>query len=351
MESKHYRVMRVTILCLIHLLSTVVWAQTNHFLYIQTANKSPFYVKMNGDLLSSTESGYLIIPQVIDDEINMSIGFVKKQWPEQQYRLGLNGKDRGLNVQFRENGLWDLVDLQTSEVILTADKMPAQVEPPTDEFSRVLAEISNEKGTAYSGINNKSISAGQQIELVYSLLYKNRRKMIFILKEKTTAQKIVTDTVEIDLDYRDAEMIERENKEREEKEKRSLDSIQNAQMKTVNTDSVKLIAVMAKETKEPIRFTACKQVAEEKDFMQLRKKMAGADTELDMLDEAGKAFKKKCYTTEQLRNLSMLILQDDNRYRFFELAYPVVTDKNNFALLQTLLNGDQNIERFKALIR
>jgi hypothetical protein len=308
---------------------------------------------MNGDLLSSTESGYVIIPQVIDDEVNMSIGFVKKQWPEQQYRIGLNGKDRGLHVQFKENGLWDLVDLQTAEVVLTADKMPAQVEPPSDEFSRVLAEISNEKGASATSINNQSILYGQRIDLVYSLLNKNRRKMIFMVKETTVAQKINTDTVEMELDYRDAEMVDRENKEKEEKEKTKLDSFQNVQSKVIvlSADSLKPAVTLAKGNKEPLRFMACKQVAEEKDFMQLRKKLAGAETELDMLDQASKAFKKKCYTTEQLRNLSMLILQDDNRYRFFELAYSAVTDKDNFALLQTLLNGEQNIERFKALIR
>lgn len=340
-------------LCCIMMLTVKGWTQDAHFMYIQTTNKAPFYVKLNGDVLSSTESGYIIIPQLIDDEVNISIGFIKKQWPEQHYRIELNGRDRGLTVQFKENGLWDLVDLQTGQVILTADKMPISGEKPTDEFSRVLAEISNDSGLNGNGNLSMGILSDQRIELVYSLLQKNRRKMIFEVTTKNEQQRKQTDTIELELDYRDSVMIEEENKAIAAKAmmEDSLAKVAEMAAQIKTAESVEPQIEEVKKNSEQVRFTACKQVAEEKDFVQLRKKMAGAEDEIEMLDLAHKAFKKKCYTTEQIRNLCMLILKDDNRYRFFEKAYPIVSDKNNFSLLQMLLQKEGNIEKFKTLIR
>ncbi len=338
------------------LVAFLVKGQDYHFVYFQTANKTPFYVKINGDLLSSSETGYLIVSQLIDEEIEFSLGFIQKQWPEQAYRIKMNDRDRGLLVQFGEVGVWSLVDLQTSQAIPTADKIQVLVNRDLDEFSRVLAEVSNDPSLLKS--DSQQIikpSINQKIELVYSLLDSGYRRMTYLIKERLEGRLLRTDTVQVDLDYRAPEQEKKSAQLVDSVPFTSVDSFQlKASFDSIKTDSVPMPVDTAKkdaEVKVVKWFMACKQEADEKDFVQLRKKMAGADTELDMLDLAEKAFKKKCYRTEQVRNLSTLILQDDNRYRFFELAYPATADKSNFSLLQTLLSGQQNIERFKNLIR
>ncbi len=51
--------------------------------------------------------------------------------------------------------------------------------------------------------------------------------------------------------------------------------------------------------------------------------MASADAEDEMLATAQKFFKTKCYTTEHIKNLSVLFLKDAGKYKFFDLAYPL----------------------------
>jgi len=109
---------------------------------------------------------------------------------------------------------------------------------------------------------------------------------------------------------------------------------------------------VGKETasKATIKSNNCKSVAVEDDFFKLRKKMAGQNNDDAMIAEAKKTFKTKCFSTTQVRNLSALFLTDESRYKFFDTAYPYVSDLENFSTLQTALKDEYFINRFKAMI-
>ena len=49
-------------------------AQQNHFVYIQTDNKQPFYIKMNSQLFSSSSTGYIVIPKLQNGSYSLNIG-------------------------------------------------------------------------------------------------------------------------------------------------------------------------------------------------------------------------------------------------------------------------------------
>lgn len=95
----------------------------------------------------------------------------------------------------------------------------------------------------------------------------------------------------------------------------------------------------------------CKAQASEEDFLKLRKKMAGANNEEMMINIAKKAFKSRCFLTEQVKNLATLFLKDEKRYGFFDAAYPFVSDAQNFYILQSQLTDGYYINRFKVMIR
>lgn len=95
----------------------------------------------------------------------------------------------------------------------------------------------------------------------------------------------------------------------------------------------------------------CPAVADENDFLKIRKRMAAETTDDNMIAEAKKYFKTKCVTTSQLRNLSLLFLNEEGKYRFFDMGYPYVTDTGNFASLETELKDTYYINRFRALLR
>lgn len=95
----------------------------------------------------------------------------------------------------------------------------------------------------------------------------------------------------------------------------------------------------------------CQAVADETDFFKLRKAMASAEGDDEMIAEAKRYFKLKCFTTDRIKNLSTLFLNDEGKYNFFDAAYKYVINKTEFGMLQNELKDEYYVNRFKAMIR
>ena len=118
-------------------------AQQVHFVYLQTDNGQPFYVKINNKLTSSSSEGYIILPDLKDGDYQLVVGFPKKKFPEENFNLSINKKNEGfLLKKFDEKG-WQLFNLQTLALIEgTNEKAIAEVETKgVDPFSAMLANV------------------------------------------------------------------------------------------------------------------------------------------------------------------------------------------------------------------
>ena len=128
-------------------LSVSVHAQQNHFIYIQADNRQPFYVKLDSKVLSSSASGYLIIPKLKDSSYDLSIGFPKNEWPEQKVTCNIDRKDVGyLLKNFGEKG-WGLFNFQTMDLLMAEVKTEDStktVATTNDPFSNALANVVND---------------------------------------------------------------------------------------------------------------------------------------------------------------------------------------------------------------
>ena len=118
----------------------------------------------------------------------------------------------------------------------------------------------------------------------------------------------------------------------------------------IDTSAIKS---QSKETAEvkPALNNKCTVVAAESDFFKLRKQMAAAKSDDDMIGEARKHFKTKCFSTAQIKNLSTLFLNDEGKYKFFDAAYIHVSDAEIFHSLQAALTEEYYINRFRAMLR
>ncbi len=141
-------------------------------------------------------------------------------------------------------------------------------------------------------------------------------------------------------------------KEQPKEEKKFLD-IQAAPSTETVKEETKIAAPVTTQTTTPVASTKanCNEVAAEPDFFKLRKAMAAAENDDEMIGEARKQFKVKCFTTAQLKNLGTLFLNDENKYRFFDAAYNYTSDKELFSSLQAELKDEYYINRFKAMLR
>ncbi len=89
----------------------------NHFVYLQTDNGKPFYVKMDNKILSSSSEGYIIIPDISNGVYQLKIGFPKKEYPEESFTLSVDNKNEGYLIKhFDDKGL-QLFNLETLALI------------------------------------------------------------------------------------------------------------------------------------------------------------------------------------------------------------------------------------------
>jgi hypothetical protein len=96
--------------------------------------------------------------------------------------------------------------------------------------------------------------------------------------------------------------------------------------------------------------SSCTDIATERDFLKVRKNMAAETNDEAMIEEAKVFFRSKCFTTEQIKNLSALFLTSAAKYQFYDAAYKHVTDPSKFPSLESEIKDPYYLKRFKALI-
>lgn len=403
-----------------------LFAQQHHFVYIQTENKQPFYVRMDDKVLSSSTSGYMVIPKLTDGDHELFIGFPKNEWPQQRISIRVKNNDAGYVLKNFEAKGWGLFNLQTMEVIMPSNSQAKETPAKpvqSDGFADVLADVVNnpsikekppvkelpktaepvkqpeaekvketaavkpvpepEKGKVAEKPlveeKKKQATVNRAVKL-FSLLEADGRSMVYV---DTEGDK--TDTVRIFIPYKpektDAgkpetapvKAPEKQEETGKQAEKISGEpDIKSKEQAVVKKDTLVSAEtkentgkpVMAAENRQPVvAETAnvqkqvnminsdCRSFATEDDFLKLRKKMAAQKSEENMVVIAKKSFVVKCYSTEQVRNLSALFLKDEGCYNFFDAAYPHVNDTQNFPSLISRLTDVYYINRFKAMIR
>lgn len=114
-------------------------------------------------------------------------------------------------------------------------------------------------------------------------------------------------------------------------------------------DSVKAVADNKKQLL--LMNSDCVNFATESDVDKLRVKLLNTNGPEDRITAAKKIFKTKCFVTRYIRGLSELFPKEEDRFKFFDAAYPYVSDSGNFRTLIDLFTEDLWIARFKALVR
>lgn len=99
----------------------------SYFVYIQHEKHQPFYVKLEGKMLSSSVKGYVILPKLPQGKVPVTIGFPKSEAPEQSYVLRLTGqRDYGFLLKNTGEKEYALYDLQTFATLKSGGGAPLQ---------------------------------------------------------------------------------------------------------------------------------------------------------------------------------------------------------------------------------
>jgi hypothetical protein len=461
---------------LIFLIPGTVISQHYHFVYIQGENQQVFYMKKSGELISSSATGFVIIPKLQAGTHQFTIGFPKNQWPGYEFQVEIKSSDRGFTLKNFEDKGWGLFDLQTLELIMGKKIDPPKVQavpetPKTnDQFAVILASAVGDQGiretalvamkfdkpapvaakitpappvakaeteppsqtktettAAPNSVKTEDLNKPVQTETAKLPTF-DESKTIARQEEMKQAEKKIEDstaaarnaappkTVEPDTkpvvvpppvvktaeppvkkeEVKAAPAFESEpvmatippqvkpdsvgaaktaSKPAEQKnvyplyrqirkisEIRTWTSTELIFIDVVGsvTDTITVIIDdgVAEEPKQEVAAKGpapnrqdCKEMATEKDMLNLRKKVLRQKTEEEMLNLTMKDIRSKCYSADMLQNTSYVFVSDKMRYSLLEQAYPYVYDPANYSKLERLLTTDEYINRFRDLIK
>jgi hypothetical protein len=397
-------------------------AQKVYFIYLQSENTAPFYVRMAGHVQSSTSEGYLIIPNLKDSVYLISIGQPGKQ-DEPRFTVTISRGDRGFLIK-NIGGTISLFDLQTLAVYkpISAETTTTQRVPRNDNFTRLLAKVADdttllsepvvivkeqkvkpkevqpEVAAVKENVAPKENSAQQtstpvvvtrdKVLIETPAAEKDSGAMVNkkpeVAPEPTKDSTITAKKKEVS--GSDIETYKRSQVTRKSEISTSdgfglifldeLDGIidtiqlvipnpkiifadtaekQVAQVKqspeiSAEKDSVNNIAPISSPEASSNLKSQCSSLATDDDFFKLRRDMTSKNNDEEMIAQAKKYFKNKCYRTEQIKYLTALFLTEESKYQFFDAAYMHVSDQEKFKFLQSELKDNYYINRFKALI-
>lgn len=443
-----------------------VHAQQVYYIYIQSADRKPFYARMNSRVISSTANGYLLMPKLQNGGYRAAIGFPGKTG-EEEFLFTIDNADQGYDLKEapggnghvlmnlltykmenpvaagtepkKENtsgtGFGDLLaeavkdpsvknielakkeeppkpvvpvkekeapfvvdtpavkkdapvvveEKKTDPVVITPPdtlmiknkpvqdpvvvKKEPKVEVPKPEPPAITGNITTlfrrtgTEGTDLvladrtNGSNDTirlfipRLSTDKNIETPPQAPPKEKELPPVVVEEKKNEPVINTEIKSEPV--KQPEPPKTEPPAEPKKEDKFLDiELKNPNSGTVpDTLLAKKPDTVASPRKLVMVNTDCKKIADDNDFIKLRTKMAGEKSNEEMISVAVKEFRKRCYTSEQVKNLSVLITGDDGKYRFYEVAYPYTYDTNNFAALESQLTESYFIGKFKTLVR
>jgi len=375
-------------------------AQVKHFIYIQNEQKTPFSVQVNDVVYQSTPKGFVTIPKLTNGKYVIEVVFGKNQsLPSQKFTITVADEDAGFTLKKSNETDWVLFDMLSFKTIKTGIDTVAnsiaikdssaieQVKPDslqqvliapvkdtmqdsktiTDSVWKKLPVTSVEEPLASKSGRDFNLVSSTPIPTVDSSLniiagmvkpvdVKNESAAVTTIPSVTTTlmgsngqtKKVMTkqnrdgldqiyidkeDTVSIFIPYQnDANGV----------------VVTNSIAAKISIDTAQKKATTIDKTKPA---NNCNALASAYDFYQTRLDIAAATTEKAMFDAADRAFKLKCYTVEQVKNLAVLFIEEDKRLKFVKQVYTSISDIEKYSSLEKLFTQTETIEAFKNFIK
>jgi len=253
-------------------------------------------------------------PEVVTPEV------VKKEEPKVEPPVVT--KPVEITIQPEEKKEEPKAEIKEQPITKTEEIKPAATEPYKMSVVKKWSESSTTEGFGLVFIDEYENGQKDTVRIIIP----NTKQIVNVVKEEPKEEKKFLEIPDIPKKEEEPVVMEKKTEE----------------VKPVITESPAEKMVVKND---------CGEVALESDFFKLRKKMAAEGKEEDMILEAKKYFKTKCFTTDQLKNLSTLFLTDEGKYNFFDMAYKYVADAEVFGSLQAELKDEYYSSRFKAMLR
>lgn len=328
-----------SILCLLLLLcpAPVLRAQTFSYIYIQGDKKTPFYVKLEGEMQPRYGKNYCIVPELAPGPVNLEILFQQNVFPPQHFTVLIpEGGHRGFLINER-NGVFSLFDLDQQFYLPAGNTANDDHLPPPPETAAPAPAIArNEpKESPVTTPAEKPV----------------REKPV-----KTTTSGPVRDkTVTTARPVRKAPVKEKPARKADDEGPQFISGIELNRPGESGATMAKppagaASAPGATPTLSPeFRNSDCPEAMDDATFEQVYKTMMEKEGDEARTDYLFRQM-DRCYKTWQARTLGSMLSADAARYSFLKKVYPRISDQASFPLLDDLLTSEVWKTEFRKLV-
>src|SRR4051812_10271399 len=148
--------------------SKQLYAQQNHFIYIQADDKQTFSVRVNDKTYNSSDIGYVIIPKLPDGNYKLNISFPNNKYPDQQFNCVINKADAGYALKNYKDKGWGLFNFESLEVTMAGSDatVAAQIDTVKTQIDITKTQNDTAKSNAFGEmlsqvVNDSSLKVSQ----------------------------------------------------------------------------------------------------------------------------------------------------------------------------------------------
>ena len=373
-----------------------------HFIYIQSEDKQPFAIVLNGKVYSSSDYGYVILPKLADGKYDFTVSFPMNKFPDQTFSCSVNKKDEGYTLKNGSDG-WALENLLTQKTLANTTGETEK----RNAFGNMLSDVVNDStltkktlapadtvATSNTAITNSIADSVLQPQKISESKLDTGTNMLFVDKTQTgmdtvnvfipnettatdtitTTDKLLsTDTVTVnnnasqEVDSSDLNKASENNNIKQPAENTvttnnatSIDTSNHdasnpfykpdANITTENTNITSVNQTTSLNANNAVK-QDCENTISDDELNKLKRKMFTHSSDNDMIQYAVKYLNKKCITTEQVKELGRLFSSDNGRYDLYDALYAHTYDYGNYASLASQIIDPYYKKRFAALLR
>nr|MBA2745129.1 hypothetical protein [Flavisolibacter sp.] len=169
-------------------ISFVAMAQQQYFLYFESAEQHPFYIKMGDKVYSSIAPGYYILPSLTEGKYQLAMGMPGEGAKERKFEIDIRG-DKGYIIK-QQNSRIILANLDDNREVAPLEDISRSditYETRTDAFTLLLSRASGDPGLVMMPVFAKNVVA-QKKEVAVTAVQVETPKEV-------NADPVVVDTV------------------------------------------------------------------------------------------------------------------------------------------------------------
>jgi hypothetical protein len=345
-----------TLLASVFLLVQVSFAKSYSYIYIEGDKQTPFYVKLEGQMLPRQGKNYCIIPNLDAGITNIEILFQQSKYPEQKFVVKVpEGGSRGFVLQKVNDRQFALYDMQQGIYLVSGNTAEDDHIPTASQVAEV--PVNNTPV-----VQNTTTDQGQDLPAFSTEKKTKKKKVTKPVQEEAPKEEVKADSrfisdIELNADGSKASGADPIPAFAEEKP--AVKKKSSKKTKKENTEEVSLAAINdeiiestkdAKPVDQGLPNSDCKSPMSSEDFENFALKILDKSDDDARLKALNKNKGKLCFTTEQVRIIANNLDTQSGRYEVTRILYSQTSDQDNYPRLESLFKTNYLKGKFKEII-